>query len=74
MLKILPETNAFAPTFILKRFPVAVVEDPGDQSKLASWPDVKAVEVEDSLSKFPAVNELDWMSMPLPVFRELAAK
>ena len=46
ILKRLPVVVPFVPTLIVTRSPVAVVEEPGDQSKFASFPEVRAVHVE----------------------------
>src|SRR5260221_4416104 len=57
----------FAPTLRLTKSAVAVVADPGDQSKLASPPLVSAVDVELNANPKPVVNPLNVPPIPLPV-------
>jgi hypothetical protein len=80
-------TLPLEPILILKRSPVAVVEEPGDQSRAISFPEVRAVDVEliskifpddqvfpdvDSCINFPVVMLLEVMYVPVPEVIELA--
>ena len=63
-LKILPKTP-FAPTFNDTKSPVAVVAEPGYQSKDAKPPVVKLVDVDDNANPYPLVKPLNVPAMPL---------
>ena len=56
-----------APILMAKRSPVAVVVEPGLQSKDSSPPEVKAVEVETKDIRLPEVKELAVIEAAIPV-------
>ena len=80
MLNNLPVVVPFEPIFKANRSPVAVVEDPGDQSMFKSEPvpvdPVKAVEVVRKSAKVPDVKVLadpvdNWNNFPVVIEDEL---
>src|SRR3989339_29725 len=67
MLNRLPVMSPAAPIFSLKRSPEAVAGVAGDQSNESKRPEVRAVEVEDRLSRFPVVRAEADMPKTSPV-------
>ena len=55
---------------MLNKSPVAVIADPGDQSRDNSLPVVKAVEVEAISNPVPVVNPSTDKAIPVPVVME----
>ena len=56
-----------APMFTDKTSPVDTVDDPGDQSIPAIFPEVKPVDVEVTYNPFPDVNEFSFSVYAVPV-------
>ncbi|EKD91108.1 MAG: hypothetical protein ACD_30C00044G0004 [uncultured bacterium] len=78
ILNKFPVVVPFVPIFKANKSPVAVVADPGLQSKLAKDPipavPVKTVEVEERLSILPEVKPLAVIEAKIPLVAELAVK
>jgi len=58
ILNRFPLVVPFVPILIVTRSPVAVVEEPGDQSRAANFPEVRAVEVAAIFNIVPVVRLL----------------
>src|SRR3989338_4325425 len=68
-LNKLPVVVPLVPMLILNKSPVAVVADPGDQSTLASEPEVRVVAVEERDKRLPEVTVVDDKTAPLAEVR-----
>src|SRR3989304_1435639 len=64
-LNKLPVVVPLVPILILNKSPVAVTALPGDQSREASVPEVRAVEVEERDKRLPEVTVVDDKTAPL---------
>ena len=65
------EAVPFVPMLMRNKSPVAVVAEPGDQSRVARPPVESTVEVDERFNNLPVVREVEDKSKAVPVAREL---